>query len=83
MRHESGGESPRFDPNSILCAIWQQSEFVPKEYLHVIPQHQLLGIRVQVHLLVHPVGNRMPVEVMLEPVRSYVRGTIGGSSPCR
>ena len=51
--------------------------------LHVIPQHQLLGIRMQVHLLVHPVGNRMPVEMMLEPVRSYVSGTISGTVPCR
>jgi hypothetical protein len=46
---------------------------------------------MQVHLLVypryarhrHPVGNRIPVQMMLEPVRSYVRGTIGGTNPCR
>ena len=25
----------------------------------------------------------MPVQVMLEPVRSYVSGTISGTSPCR
>jgi len=25
----------------------------------------------------------MPVQMMLEPVRSYVSGTISGSSPCR
>ena len=29
--------------------------------LHMIPQHQFLGIRIQVHLLVHPVGNWMAV----------------------
>jgi hypothetical protein len=51
--------------------------------LHVIPQHQLLGIRMQIHLLVHPLGNRIAVQVMLEPVRSYVSGTISGTSPCR
>jgi hypothetical protein len=31
----------------------------------------------------HPVGHRMPVQVMLEPVRSYVSGTISGTIPCR
>jgi len=51
--------------------------------LHMIPQHELLGIGMEVDLLVHPVGNRMPVQVMLEPVRSYVRGTISGTSPWR
>jgi hypothetical protein len=32
--------------------------------LHVIPQHQLLGVRVQIHLLVHPrcARHRHPVE---------------------
>jgi hypothetical protein len=30
--------------------------------LHMIPQHQLLGIRMQVHLLVHPVGHRIAVQ---------------------
>jgi len=49
----------------------------------MIPQHQLLGVRMQIHLLVHPVGNRMPAQVMLEPVRSYVSGTISGTSPWR
>ena len=46
----------------------------------VMAQHQLLGARVEVDLLVHPVGHRMPVQVMLEPVRSYVSGTISGSN---
>ena len=32
----------------------------------MIPQHQLLGVGMQVHLLVHPVGNRVAVQVMLE-----------------
>jgi hypothetical protein len=50
---------------------------------NVIPQHQLLRVRMQVHLLVHPLGHRMPVQVMLEPVRSYVSGTISSTSPCR
>jgi hypothetical protein len=51
--------------------------------LHVVPQHQLLGIRVQVHLLVHPLGHWIAVQVMLEPVRSYVSGTISGTIPWR
>ena len=42
--------------------------------LHVIPQHRLLGIRMDVHLLryprcaryKHPVGHRIAVQVMLE-----------------
>jgi hypothetical protein len=49
----------------------------------MIPQHQLLGVGMQINLLVHPVGNRVPVQVMLEPVRSYVSGTISGTIPCR
>jgi hypothetical protein len=34
--------------------------------LHVIPQHELLGIRMQVDLLVHPLGHRIAVQVVLE-----------------
>ena len=30
--------------------------------LHMIAQHQLLGIRVRVHLLVHPLGHRIAVQ---------------------
>ena len=33
--------------------------------LYVIPQHQLSGIRMQVHLLVHPIWHRIAVQVML------------------
>ncbi len=40
----------------------------------MIPQHQFLGARMEAHLPVHPVPNRMPVQWMLEPVRSDVRG---------
>jgi hypothetical protein len=36
---------------------------------------------MQVDLLVYPVGNRIAVQAMLEPVRSYVSVTIGGTSP--
>jgi hypothetical protein len=65
----------------------------------MIPQHQLLRVRMQIHLLVyptlrwappqstgtgkHPVGHWVAIRVMLEPVRSYVSGTIRDSSPCR
>jgi hypothetical protein len=57
----------------------------------MIAQHQFLRVGMEVHLLVyprcarykHPVGNRIAVQVVLEPVRSYVRGTISGTSPCR
>jgi hypothetical protein len=38
----------------------------------MIPQHEFLRIRMEVHLLVHPVGNRVPVQMMLDPVRRYV-----------
>ena len=59
--------------------------------LHVIEQHELRRVRMQVPLLVyprcsrhrHPIGHRIAVQVMLEPVRSYASGTIRGSSPCR
>jgi hypothetical protein len=59
--------------------------------LHVLPQHQFLRVGMQVHLLVypryarykHPVGHRVAAQVVLEPVRSYVSGTISGRSPCR
>jgi hypothetical protein len=37
---------------------------------------------MQIHLLVYPLGHRIPVPVILQPVRSYVRGTISGSKPC-
>jgi hypothetical protein len=49
----------------------------------MIPQHELLGAGMQIHLLVHPLGNRVAVQVVFEPVLSYVRGTISGTSPCR
>jgi hypothetical protein len=42
----------------------------------MIPQHQLLAIRIQIHLLVHPLWHRVAIEMVLEPVRSYVSGTI-------
>jgi hypothetical protein len=29
--------------------------------LHVVAQHELLGVWMQVHLLVHPLGHRVPV----------------------
>jgi hypothetical protein len=38
----------------------------PRTDLHVIAQHQLFGIRIQIHLLVYPLGHRVPVQVMLE-----------------
>jgi hypothetical protein len=37
-----------------------------KALLHVIAQHQLLGVRMEVHLLVHPLGYRVAIQVMLE-----------------
>ena len=49
----------------------------------MVLQHQLLGIQMKVHLLVHPVGHWIAVQMMLEPVRSYVSGTISGTIPCR
>ena len=47
----------------------------------MIPQHELPRVRMEVDLLMYPVGNRMPVQMMLEPVRSYVSGTISGTIP--
>ncbi len=49
--------------------------------LHVISQHQFLWLRIQIHLLVHPLRHQVPVQMMLEPVRSYVSGTISGQQP--
>jgi hypothetical protein len=34
--------------------------------LHVVPQHQILGIRMQLHLLVHPLRHRIAVQMMLD-----------------
>ncbi len=34
--------------------------------LHVVAQHQLLGVEMQIHLLVHPLGHRILVRVMLQ-----------------
>ena len=42
--------------------------------LHVIPQHQLLGVRMQVNLLVHPLGHRVAVQVMLEERQRHNEG---------
>ena len=54
--------------------------------LHMIAHHQFLGIWMQIHLLVHPAGNGIPIhgleQPMLGPVCSYVSDTIGGSNPC-
>jgi hypothetical protein len=35
-------------------------------YLHVIAQHQLLGVGMQIHLLVHPLGHRISVQAILK-----------------
>ncbi len=40
------------------------------------------GVRMKIDLRVHPVEHRVAVQVMLEPVRSYVSGTISGTGPC-
>jgi hypothetical protein len=37
----------------------------------VIPQHQLLGVRMQVHLLVHPIWHRVAVQVVLQQRQRY------------
>ena len=47
--------------------------------LHVVPQHRFLGIRMQVDLLVHPVGHRMPVRVMLEQREGHEHPETGGN----
>ena len=81
-----GNESP---PDQSRTRILR-TETMTKS-LHMILQHELLGVRMQVHLQVyprcaryrHPLRHRIAVEVMLEPVRSYVRGTISGTIPCR
>ena len=39
--------------------------------LHVIPQHQLLGVWMQVYLLVHPFGNRIAAQMMLQQRQRY------------
>ena len=42
--------------------------------LHVIPQHQLLRVRMQVHLLVHPIRHREAVQVMLQQHQRHDQG---------
>jgi hypothetical protein len=37
----------------------------------VVPQHQLLGIRMQIHLLVYPLRHRIAVQVMLEQCQRH------------
>jgi hypothetical protein len=68
-----------FGIHSFLEGIGFRTDLRLRQSLHVIAQHQLLGIGMEVHLLVHPVGHRVAVQVMLELVRSYVSGT----KPCR
>lgn len=52
----------------------------------MIPEQEFLRVRMQIHLLVHPAGNGIPIhgleQPMLGPVCSYVSDTIGGSNPC-
>jgi hypothetical protein len=38
---------------------------------------------MRVDLLVHPVGHRVAAQVMLEPLRGYVTGTISRTNPRR
>ena len=56
---------------------WGGTSISKASYLHMIAQHELLGVWVQVDLLVHPVGNQVAIGVMLESVQNYFRGTIG------
>jgi hypothetical protein len=39
--------------------------------LHVIAQHELLRVRMQVHQLVYPVGHRVAVQVMLQELQGH------------
>jgi hypothetical protein len=38
----------------------------PRSDLHVVPQHEFLGIRMEIDLLVHPLRHRVAVQVMLQ-----------------
>ena len=38
---------------------------------HAIPQHQLLGVRMQVDMLVHPLGHRVAAQMMFEQGRRH------------
>jgi hypothetical protein len=48
----------------------------------MIAQHQLFGVRMQVHLLVHPVGHRMPVQGRAPLARTLAEAaaTSGGAA---
>ena len=53
----------------LACMNWNDPKCIgePRRLdLHVIAQHQFLGVGMQIHLLVHPVGHREAVQVMLE-----------------
>lgn len=34
--------------------------------LHLIAKHELLGVRIQIHLLLHPLRHRVAVKASLE-----------------
>jgi hypothetical protein len=40
--------------------------------LQVVAQHQLLGVRMQVDLLVYRIGNWVPIQVVLEQMQAYI-----------
>jgi hypothetical protein len=48
-----------FGIHSFLGGMGFRTDLRLRQSLHVIPQHQLLRIRMQVGLLVHPVGHRV------------------------
>ncbi len=40
----------------------------------MIPQHQLFGVRMEVHLHVHPLRHRIAVQVVLEQRQGHDQG---------
>jgi hypothetical protein len=53
----------------LACMNWKDLQRISEPRrpdLHVIPQHQFLGIRMELDLLVSPLGHRVAVQMMLE-----------------
>ena len=70
--NRSNGAKPHFW--RLACQLERDLQCISEQRdldLHVSPQHQLLGVRMQVHLLVYPVGHRVAAQVVLEQGQGY------------
>ena len=56
--------------HSFLLGLGSHIDLLLRQSQSLIPQYQLPGVRMQLCQVVHPVGRRVAVQVVLELVRS-------------